>query len=311
MLNFNKSNSTMLFLAIFVMALSAAPLLVQISIFKSSLPSSSLSVIPALAIPADQAAAVLSTWAIPTYSKDISNLVSDFAGNAYFSESSTNKIGRLEPATNMITEWTLPNNSSKPAGVAFDPSSGSIYFAESSTNKIGRLVVATNAITEWTLPNNSSKSGLRFISFDSDSRNVYFVENNGNTIGRLEPTKNTFTEWTLPTMSSNILTISPSFGGIYFAESSTNKIGRLEPTKNMITEWTLPNNSSKPAGVAFDPSSGSIYFAESSTNKIGRLVPATNVITEWNIGSNPLAISVSPGGSCFFVDEIGRIGRFG
>src|SRR6266513_2367751 len=228
----------MLFLAIFVMALSAAPLLVQISIFKSSLPSSLLSVIPALAIPADQAAAVLSTWAIPTYSKDISNLVSDFAGNAYFSESSTNKIGRLEPATNMITEWTLPNNSSKP--------------------------------------------GLRFISFDSDSRNVYFVENNGNTIGRLEPTKNTFTEWTLPTMSSNILTISPSFGGIYFAESSTNKIGRLEPATNMITEWTLHNNSSKPAGVAFDPSSGSIYFAESSTNKIGRLVPATNVITEWN-----------------------------
>jgi streptogramin lyase len=311
MLNFNKSNTMMLILGIFVLTLCVAPLLVQIFNLKSSSSSSLLLVKPVFAIPADQTAAVLSTWAIPSYSKDIANVASDFGGNAYFSETSTNKIGRLEPATNMITEWTLPTNSSKPAGIAFDPSSGSVYFAESSANKIGRLVVATNAITEWTLPTNSSNPGFRQISFDSGSGHVYFVENNGNKIGRLEPAKNTFTEWTLPTKSSNIQSISPSFGGIYFAESSTNKIGRLEPATNMITEWTLPTNSSKPAGIAFDPSSGSVYFAESSANKIGRLVPATNVVTEWNIGSKPLATSVTPGGSIIFIDEIGRIGRIG
>jgi streptogramin lyase len=190
----------------------------------SSSLSSMLSLfIPAAAIPADQMRVVLSTWALPTYSKDISNVISDFAGNAYFSESTINKIGRLEPPRNMITEWRLPTNSSIPTGVAFDPTSGSIYFSE----------------------------------------------------------------------------------------TGSNKIGRLNPTINIITEWRLPTNSSRPTGVAFDPTSKSIYFAESGTNKIGRLEPATNVITEWAIGSNPLAISVTPGGSCFFIDEIGRIGRLG
>src|SRR5919108_277019 len=117
------------------------------------------------AIPTDQTTVILSTWALPTNPKNISNIVSDFAGNAYFAESDTNKISRLEPATNLITQWTLPTNSSKAAGLALDPVSGSVYFAESNTNKIGRLEPATNFITQWTLPTNSIRpAGIEFDS---------------------------------------------------------------------------------------------------------------------------------------------------
>ena len=94
----------------------------------------------AFAIPTDQVTAVISTWALPSYSKGISNIVSDFAGDMFFSDSGANKIGRVEPTTNMITEWTLSSNSSKPVGIAFDSTSGNIYFADSGANKIGRLV---------------------------------------------------------------------------------------------------------------------------------------------------------------------------
>ena len=118
--------------------------------------------------------------------------------------------------------------------------------------------------------------------------------------------------WALPTTPKNISNIISDFGGnAYFAESDTNKIGRLEPATNLITQWTLPTNSIRPAGIEFDPASGSVYFAESNTNKIGRFVPIINVITEWNINSNPLDISVTPGGSIYFVDDLGRIGRLG
>ena len=168
-------------------------------------------------------------------------------------------------------------------------------------------------ITQWTLPTNSSNNpGFRYIAFDLTSGSVYFIENNGNTVGRLVPSTNTFTEWTLPTKSNAVSILSPGFEGIiYFSESNANKIGRLEPATNLITQWTLPTNSIRPAGIEFDPASGSIYFAESNTNKIGRFVPIINVITEWNITSNPLDISVTPGGSIYFVDDLGRIGRLG
>ena len=72
-------------------------------------------------------------------------------------------------------------------------------------------------------------------------------------------------------------------------------------------------NSGKLTGVAPDPNdpTGSIiYFGESGPNKIGRLV-LPNTFTEWVTVSHPSAITVSPGGSLFFADHIGRLGRFG
>jgi virginiamycin B lyase len=131
-------------------------------------------------------------------------------------------------------------------------------------------------------------------------------------IGRQVPSTNTFTEWALSPNSGKVSSLSSGFGGIiYYSYSGSNKIGGLDSTTNMITEWTLPSNSSKPAGIAFDSTSGNIYFADSGANKIGRLVPTTNAITEWNIGKSPSAISVTPGGSIYYIDDIGGIGRLG
>jgi virginiamycin B lyase len=168
-------------------------------------------------------------------------------------------------------------------------------------------------ITEWTLPSKSdNNSGFSDIAFDSTSGSVYFIEINGNVIGRLEPSTNTFTEWALSPRSTKVSSLSSGFGGIiYFLYSGTNKIGGLDPATNTITEWTLPGNSSKLAGIAFDPTTGNINFADSGGNKIGRLVPTTNAITEWNIGKSPLTLSVTPGGSTYYTDDIGGIGRLG
>ena len=118
--------------------------------------------------------------------------------------------------------------------------------------------------------------------------------------------------WAVPTNSKDISSMVSDFAGtLYFAENNASKIGRLVPATNMITEWSQPNTSSRPNGVAFDPSSGGLYFIENNANKIGRLVPATNIFTEWNISRHPLVIAVNPGGHCFFVDDMGRIGRLG
>ena len=337
------------------------------------------------AIPPDQKVAVLTTWSLPTYSNGTTDIVSDFAGNLYFTEAGANKIGRLEsvpntitewtlpitnggqssgptsiafdpstgsifyavtgankigllvPATNMITEWTLPTTngttpspttngttpspttnggqSSGPTSIAFDPTTGSIFYAVTGANKIGLLVPATNTITEWTLPKKSDSNGFKDIVFDG-VESIYFVGNNGNTIGKLGTSDNMFVEWSLPDKTANVTSLAFLFdGGVYFSEAGANKIGRLYSDTNTFTEWTLPTTnggqSSGPTSIASDPSTGSIYFSKPDANKIGRLVPPINAITEWILDNKPLAITSTPGGSIYFIDELGRIGRMG
>ena len=82
--------------------------------------------------------------------------VDSSTGFVYFVEGNANKIGRLVPATNTITEWSVPTSSSLPLAVSVDSSTGFVYFVEGNANKIGRLVPATNTITEWSVPTSSS-----------------------------------------------------------------------------------------------------------------------------------------------------------
>ena len=176
-----------------------------------------------LAIPSDQTDAIFTTWKVapPPTTADVQSISIGFSGTIYFADEAGNKIGRLVPSTNTITEWTIPTNSSHPIGVDVDSLSGNVYFIESNGNKIGRLVPPANTITEWTIPTNSSHP--IDIQFDSSSGNLYFAENNTNKIGRLDLSTNSFTEWTIQSNPS-IISIDSS-GNVYFV--AREEIGRL------------------------------------------------------------------------------------
>jgi len=128
----------------------------------------------AFAIPSGQLAVTIDEWAVPTAFSDPFGITLDGSGNVYFTEQTGNKIGRLDPSTNVITEWTLPTASSRPNFITLD-GSGNVYFAELTGNKIGRLDPSTNVITEWTVP--TATSGPFGVTLDG-SGNVYIAENN-------------------------------------------------------------------------------------------------------------------------------------
>jgi streptogramin lyase len=174
------------------------------------------------AIPTDRTTFIMDSWNLKRFSNSIFDITSDFSGNIYFVERDDNKIAQLSPATNTVTEWTIPTNSSGPIGIAIDPLSGNVYFAEHNANKIGRLSPATNTVTEWTIPTNSS--GPIGVAFDPSTGNLYFAENSGNKIGRLSPSNNSFTEWTV---GNNPLAIyTDSTGNLYFIGAG-GTLGRL------------------------------------------------------------------------------------
>jgi virginiamycin B lyase len=132
-----------------------------------------------------------------------------------FVEHNGNKIGRLSPNDNTITEWTIQAKSNDLFGPTSD-FSGNIYFVEHNGNKIGRLSPNDNTITEWAIPTNSS--GPTALAFDPSSGSLYFLENNTNKIGRLVLSTNSFTEWPVNKSISGMY-VAPT-GNLYFADKS-------------------------------------------------------------------------------------------
>ena len=198
------------------------------------------------AIPESQTTVSLKEWSVPT-SGSLSGIVVDVSGNVFFAETTGNKIGRLVPSTNVITEWTIPT---------------------------------TKMITEWIVPVFSHSNVWKYlptsgsepssITLDA-SGNVFFAEATGNKIGRLVPSTNVITEWTIPTPNSDPHDVEiDASGNVYFTEQVSNKIGRLVPSTNMITEWTVHTSDSGPYNIALD-ASGNVYFTEQFSNKIGSL----------------------------------------
>jgi len=200
----------------------------------------------------------------------------DSAGNVWFG--SGDKVGYLNPATNEIKTWMVPDVGNAITAVSVD-GADRVWFLDSGLNRIGRLDPSTNFFTLWPIPTPSS--GPMFISLDS-AGNVYFSEIYANKIGRLNPTTNEITEWPIPTSDSRPFhTMLDSTGSVWFVENTGNKIAKLNPATNEVTEWPIPTPASGPCGLYV--ANGQVYFAEWSSRKIGRLNLSTNEITEWSV----------------------------
>lgn len=267
------------------------------------------------AIPVDDNSVTLTYWSVPLFQDQVSNIASDFGENIYFSYANMNKILRLDPESNIVTEWTLRSNSSV-SHISIDIRSGFIYFTYEGINKIGRLHPATNVITEWTL---NADSKLNSISFDSSSGKIYYTSEDTNQIGSLNPEINQVTEWKLQgNLSKESVTtftaIDPGSSNFYFLKgNSPPSIVRLDPSTNNITQWTLSSNSTNIS--SFSRGFDGYYFTYENTNNVGKLDPTTNNVTEWTIpgytsGLSHAGFDLATGVVYFTPSDEDQIGRW-
>lgn len=233
----------------------------------------------------------------------------DSAGNVWIS-SKHDKIGRLDPSTNEIKIWLVPNphdstvHGSYTTTIAVDDNDN-VWFLDSQLDRIGRLDPSTNFFTIWPIP--TSGSNPNSISFDTTG-NVFFSEIGSNKIGYLNPSANEITEWAIPTPDSSPQHIMvDSTARVWFVEYLSNKIAELNPATNEITEWPIPTTNSYPSGLYV--TKGEVYFTEKGANKIGRLDPSTNKVTQWFVGESPCEIIVDLRGDAWFTFKDSYLGR--
>jgi streptogramin lyase len=206
-------------------------------------------------------------------------------GTVWFTETTAAKIGRLDPATGIITEYPLAMAASAPVGIA--AAADSLWFTESGTNTIGRIAL-DGTINEFATVVGATPTG---IALGGDGA-FWFTESMGNGIGRMT-TAGDYSDALAPTPGAQPQGIAQgSDGNLWFTESAGNNIGILANTVPPIVEKPIGTASAGPFGIA-SGADGRVWFSEQSGNKIGAITTA-GTITEYPIptaGSQPTGIA--------------------
>lgn len=230
----------------------------------------------------------------------------DSAGNVWFGNIGRARIGCLNPFTNEVKVWVVPETGDVQS-VSVD-SADHVWFT--GIDRIGLFDPSTNFFTVWSVAGISYWAGghpytFPLISTDSWG-NAFFPTLATNKICRINPVTNELTEWVIPTNESQpCYTMVDANDNVWFAERAGNKIGRLNPYTNEITEWTIPTPEAYPSGLYV--TGGLVYFAEYAARKIGCLDPNTNQVTQWSLSGVPgveiYGMFVDPGGNAWSTSQ--------
>jgi len=241
----------------------------------------------------------ITEYPVPTVNSFPGGITAGPDGALWFTESETNKIGRITRA-GVVTEYTVPTASTYPGEIAAGPD-GALWFTEGNTSKIGRITTA-GVIAEYPVP--TANSQPLAITMGPDGA-LWFTEFLSSNIGRIT-TAGVITEYPVPDSYPGGITVGPD-GALWFTESSVNRIGRIT-TAGVVTELLVPSG---PRDITVGPD-GALWYTGYFDSRIGRITTA-GVITEYPVptaGSFPEGITAGPDGALWFAEEAGsKIGR--
>ena len=217
-------------------------------------------------------------WDVPTLGSRPHDPLAARDGSIWWTGQLANKLGRLDPKTGAIREYTLKSAFTGPHGLAED-TSGHIWFTGNSAALIGRLDPSTGIVTEYPMPDAAAKDP-HTLNFDQSGM-LWFTVQGANMIGRLDPATGTIRLVTSPTPKSRPygLKINPQ-GVPVFVEFGTNRIAAVDPKSMAIKEYELPNAAARPRRLAID-ADGMVWYVDFARGYLGRLDLATGAVKEW------------------------------
>jgi virginiamycin B lyase len=205
-------------------------------------------------------------------------------GSIWWSGQLVNKLGRVDPKTGAIREYTLKSAFTGPHGL-IDDKAGNIWFTGNNTALIGKLDPNTGLVTEYPMPDSNAKDP-HTLSFDQNGI-LWFTVQQSNMLGRLDPATGAIKLVASPTPKSRPYGIKINAQGVpVFVEFGTNKIATIDPKTMAIKEYTLPNPDARPRRLAIDPE-GAVWYADYSRGYLGKLDLTTGDVKEWLSPSGP------------------------
>jgi len=223
-------------------------------------------------------------WDVPTQGSRPHDPLAARDGSIWWTGQLANKLGRLDPKTGAIREYTMKSAFTGPHGLAEDKS-GNIWFTGNTAGLIGKLDPSTGVVTEYPLPDANAKDP-HTLNFDQ-SGILWFTVQQANMVGRLDPATGEIKLVTSPTPKSRPYGIKINSKGVpVFVEFGTNKISTIDPKTMAIKEYVLPNADARPRRLAIGPDD-IVWYVDFSRGYLGKLDLATGAAQEWPSPSGP------------------------
>ena len=231
-------------------------------------------------------------WQVPTLGQRSRDPLQRPDGTIWWNGQFISLIGRLNPTTGEMKEFTL-DPASKPHSIV-DDAEGNIWYLGNGNGTIGKFVPATGEITVFPMPDPAARDPHTGI-FDKNGT-LFFTLQQSNMLGRLVPSTGEIKLITLTTPRSLPYGLKQdSKGDVWVAYNGTGKIGRMNPVTMEVREYPLPDPESRSRRLVVT-SDDMVWFVNSSLGRLGRLNPATGEVKEWRspsgAKSHPYAIEV-------------------
>jgi virginiamycin B lyase len=234
-------------------------------------------------------------WTVPTLGQRTRDPVQAPDGSIWWAGMWANLVGRLDPVTGAVTEYTLPE-SAKPHSVTPD-AQGNIWYTGNSNATIGKLDPRTGMITEYKMPDPKARDPHTAI-FDKKG-NLWFTMQQSNMVGRLNSSTGEIKLVTMPTQNSRPygIVIGPD-GSPWICCNGSNCLVNANPETMALREYKLPDPKTTVRRLDFGPD-GMIWYVNSSLGRLGRFDPKSGQAKEWaspsGPRSHPYAIAVVDG----------------
>ncbi len=182
----------------------------------------------------DPAKPANNTYRVPTSNSGLQGITATAPdGSIWFTEASVKKLGRLNPNTFSVTEYTPPADVAAPTQIVVD-SKGVVWYSDHASSDFGSFNPATG---EWrkipvgycigdcavALPN--------AIALDTNGK-LWFSEHLRGVVGEYDSASDLLTEYTIPLPSSNTLQFPATWWAwpgpdslVWFADLSLREIG--------------------------------------------------------------------------------------
>jgi virginiamycin B lyase len=234
-------------------------------------------------------------WVAPQLGQRSRDPVQARDGMIWYVGQGANTIGRINPETNEIREWSLPARA-LPHSVNVDVQGG-VWYMGNGNATIGRFDPATGEAREYRMPNPNARDP-HTAEFDRNGI-LWFTLQQSNMIGRFDPS--TGETRLVPTGRDRARPYGVKIdadGNPWVACNGSNCIIRVNRETMALDVIDLPGEDTtvRRLDIAGD---GMIWYVNSGRGKLGRYDPRTREIREWDSpsgpDSHPYAIAVIDG----------------
>jgi len=187
------------------------------------------------------------------------------AGAVWFTQRDANKIGRLDPGTGFITEYTIPTPASSPTGI--DVVAGAptrVWFVEQDGDRLGTLVFTSTLdyeMVEMALPPQYAGAQLQDISVSAGG-SAWFTAPGLGYLGTYNGATGSFTLRVAPGGGEPwSVKIAPGGVPVWFTDRTGGRIGGYFPmTIGDFRMFPLPGTGRAPNDLVL--MGGKVWFTE-------------------------------------------------